>query len=169
MNDARAPEPAGPPGDEPPDPGAGRVSPRTIARGAAFIALNVALVALYLDWLVGALPPLAGEGRDLVVAPVSAIAVVAFGGMYPALLRARTHLGRLAVLGSSIALGVTAYTGYVVARLGGPEPTWTAPILFGVFVLFVQLLYGAPLFLGIAVVNKLLSPLLLARPVRAWA
>jgi hypothetical protein len=167
MDDARAPA-SGSPREAPPDPAAAEATPWTCLRGVVFVALNVALVALYLDWLVGALPPIAGEGRDLVVLPVSAIATVGFAGMYPALLRAQTHLGRLAVLGSSIAIGMTAYTGYVVARLGGPEPTWTAAILFGVTVALAQALYGAPLFLAIAAFNKLLSPFLLARPVRAW-
>lgn len=157
MTDARAPEPPLP-----------AVLGASFVRAGAFVVVNVALVAVYLEWLVRALPPLGAEGRELVVVPVSAIAFFAFAGMVPALRRARTHAGRLAVLGAGIALGVTVYTGFVLGRLVHAEPSSAASILFGAFVVFAQLLYGAPLFVAIALLNKLLSPLWLARPVRAW-
>jgi hypothetical protein len=139
------------------------------ARALGFVAINVALVAAYLTWLVGVLPPLAGEGVELVVLPVSVIAAVAFAGMYPLLRRSETHLGRLVVLGLFVVVGIAAFTGFVLARLGAPEPSLGSTVGFGVIVVLAQLPYGAPLFVGVAALNKLLSRFLLARPVRAWA
>jgi hypothetical protein len=55
-----------------------------------------------------------------------------------------------------------------LARLGSPEPTLLSAAFFGLLVVMAQLLYGAPLFAGLAVLDKLLSPVLVARPARAW-
>lgn len=137
-------------------------------RAGAFVVVNVALVALYLDTLVSALPPLVAEGRALVVVPVSAIATVAFATMHPMLRRLDTHAARLALFAGFVAAGIGAFTTYVVLTLGAPEPTLGSVLGLAALVALAQLLYGAPLFLALAAVNKLLSPVLVARPARAW-
>lgn len=141
----------------------------TALRWAAFVALHAALVALYLDALVAALPPLRDEGRDLVVVPVTALAAALFVGMHPILRRARTHLARLGVLAGAVALGIAVFTALLLVRLGTPEPTLASALGLAVLLVLAQVLYGAPLFVGLAATMKLSSPFLLARPVDRWA
>ncbi len=138
-------------------------------RASAFVALNVAAVALYLDVLVAALPPLAVAGRALVVVPVTVVAAVAFAAVHPWLLRSETHAGRIAVFGAFAAGGMAAFTGFLLARTPPPEPTLLSTLGLAVVLVVAQLFYGAPLFLGLLVLNKVGSPLLLARPARVWA
>lgn len=137
-------------------------------RWSAFALINTAVVVAYLEWLTGALPPLEVEGRELVVVPVGAIALVVFTVLHPLVVRAETHLGRLALLLFAVAVGIAAYTGYLLARLGPPEPTLASAALLATLLVGAQVLYGAPLFAGLAALDKLLSATLVARRVRAW-
>ena len=138
-------------------------------RASSFVVLHVAVVALYLDALVGVLPPLMLEGRELVVVPVTVVASIAFAGMHPWLTHARTHLGRIAVFSLFAAAGVAAFTGFLLTRIAPPDPTLGSALGLAAIFVLAELLYGAPLFLGLLVLMKLGSPLFIARPVRGWA
>jgi len=139
-----------------------------LLRFAAFVALNAMLVAWYVDALVGALPPLAQEGQDLIVRPVIIIAVLGFAAMYPLLRRAKTHALRLAVLVTFVVAGACVEAIVFVTSTGGPDPSLSSLVGVAIFGVAVQLLYGAPLFAGMALLNKLASPVLIARPASRW-
>ena len=134
----------------------------TLARGVGFVALHTLLVAAWLLLLTRTLPPLANEPPSLFVLPVVALAALSFAVMHPVLRAQRTHAQRLGTLAVATLASMSAYAGYLAAALRAGDP-----LAFALFALVSQLLYGAPMVLGVALCAKLTSPLLIARPVRA--
>jgi hypothetical protein len=138
-----------------------------LLRTLAFAGTHALLVALYMRWLVDALPPLRDEDPTLAVLPVPAIAALVLAAIHPAVSAATTHAQRLALYGVAVGSSMLLYTLYLVIALSvftsAPNP-WG----FIALVVLAQVLYGAPLFLLVGASLKLTSPLLVARPVRAW-
>lgn len=139
------------------------------ARWIAFVGVNVLAVALYLEWLRSWLPPLMDEGRDLVLVPVTCIASITFLLMHPVLMWIESHLGRLSLLAAAFGGGIAAFTATFFVSLGPQRADLPSPLGLLVFAVLMQVLYGAPMFLGLAGLNKVLSPILIGVPARRWA
>jgi hypothetical protein len=121
-----------------------------IVRGALFVAVTVALVGLYGYALARALPPLRTEPPALLLHPTMAIA----GAVSLPLYRFVRHGSRLSThalaLYLAFAVAAVLYGGYLWAVI--PHAT----IGMIPLTLVAVHLYGAPLFVGVLVAQRLL-------------
>lgn len=143
-------------------------------RRVGFALTLATVVALYTTWLVDALPPLRDEGRELVVVPATAIAALVLAAIHPAVVRASSHALRLALLVVATGVAMLLYTATLMVAFDWlaqlEEPLAFAALRtagFALLVLAAQVLYGAPLFVAVAVVAKLTSRVLVGRPATA--
>jgi hypothetical protein len=134
-------------------------------RRLGFAWVLATVVALYTSWLTTLLPPLQDDaGAWLVVVPATGIAALVLAGAHDWVVRAQSHGERLFVLAIATWVAMVLYTSFVVVTLRGAGN----PIGLAIVVMAAQVLYGFPLFPLVAIVAKLSSRWLVARPVTRW-
>lgn len=114
-----------------------------IVRGVVFVGINVSVVGLYCQAMVGKLEPLKHHPEEFVIRPLMAITALVSLFLYPLLLRRRSRWIRGLVLYVGFVLISALYGGYLWFRF--PDgPPWA--VLLGVI---GGHLYGFPPFLVI--------------------
>jgi hypothetical protein len=136
-------------------------------RYAGFVALNAALAggASYYVWR--SLPPLRVEPATLLFVPVTVLSFLALVGLYPVLVRLPRGIPRALALYGAFAAVLVGYGLYLAFGLGMVSRPPGTPLFVPAFLLLAVgagHLYGFPLLLGLAVVNRLLSPVFFPRP-----
>jgi hypothetical protein len=138
-----------------------------VFRYVGFVALNAALASGAAYWVWRGLPPLRDEPAAFLFLPLSLLSLVALVGLYPVLLRLPRGAPRFLALYAAFVAVLVGYGIYL--GLLGPRPP-DAPLFNPSFILLavgMGHLYGLPLLLGLAAVNRLCSPVFFPPPAGA--
>jgi hypothetical protein len=136
-------------------------------RYAGFVALNAALAsgAAYYFWRH--LPPVRDEAPTFLFVPISVLSLFALVGLYPVLSRLPRGVPRFLALYGAFAAVLAGYGLYLGFGMGmGTRPP-DAPAFVPAFLLLALgagHLYGLPLLLLLAAVNRLFSPVFFPKP-----
>ena len=135
-----------------------------IARGLAFVGINVAAVGLYCHAMVGKLEPLKHEPEKFVIQPLMLITAMASVSLYPLVRRESSRVVQAVLLYFGFVLISAVYGVYLWSTFPDGSPWAILVAMIGGHV------YGWPPFLAVFTTHLLLGRWLfqgVARPIEA--
>ncbi|MDX1932356.1 MAG: hypothetical protein SFU56_07110 [Capsulimonadales bacterium] len=140
-------------------------------RYTGFVLMNVGITVYGTDAIVRYVRAISHEGFTLFVLPMAVISGIVFSGLYPILRRLSPGLPRFAALYVGFLAALLALTAFFLVlqlvqnpgSLADPAQFFQSLGLGAMLIVGCGHLYGFPYVLGIAAVNKVLSPVFFPR------